>query len=196
MDFSKLRPTAQTSAAIKEALERARAMNAAVLEHVNTAKAQRDTMLLDGDAKQLAAAEKALIEARGDEERLEAIVTELTNRLASTQKAETVSEARCRLEDARDATDARRVWWEKNGQLFQAMLREATALHIGQKDAVDEAKRKQRRLFEYDDSTELLDGIYSEVPAAEDVNEAAWRIFEKTSEAWQFCASFNDEEVA
>jgi hypothetical protein len=196
MDFSKLRPSAPTSIAIKEALNRAQAMSAAVLGNVSSAKAYRDGMLLDGDAKQLAAAEKALIEARGDEERLEAIVAELTSRLAATTKAEAVSDVRCSLEDARDATDARRAWWEQNGKQLQAMLREATALHHKQKDAVDLTRRKQLKLGEYDDHAELSVAIYAEVPQAEDIDDVTWRILEKVAEAWSWCAGFEDVQEA
>ncbi|WP_338664333.1 hypothetical protein VQH23_04025 [Pararoseomonas sp. SCSIO 73927] len=186
MDLTTLRPTEPTSSAIAAALTRAETMRVTVQESVTAAKANRDALLLDGDALQLATAERTLTDARGDGERVEAIVAELTNRLASTRKAEAVNEVRASLATSRDATDARRVWWGKNGRKLQALLREATALHRGQQDAVEDTRRKQVRLVkDYDDTTELTDAIFAEIPPAEDVDNVAYRLLDKVADAWE-----------
>ena len=190
MNFSELRPAAPTSLAIKEALDRARAMGTAVLEHVSSAKAQRDTMLLDGSPKELLAAEKTLTEARGDEERLEGIVLELTSRLTSTLKAEAVARTKDSLIAARDATDARRVWWEQHGQQFRDMLREVATLHTAREDAVLLTKQNQRTLFNYDDSNELIAAIYQEVPEVADVDETTWRTSAEVVDVWSWYVMF------
>lgn len=197
MNLTSLRPKDRTAASISEALALAKGMRSTALEGVEQAKATRDGLLLDGDAKQLAVAEKTLIEARGDDERVEAIVAELSSRLTATIKAEALADVRAAVEAVRDATITRLNWWTENGADFLAMLKDSTEMHRARANAVRRAKEVSMDLLrQYEGGSELVQNIYDDVPSAEDVDDATWRLLEKLSEAYQWADEVHVTEEA
>ncbi|WP_424135150.1 hypothetical protein [Roseomonas chloroacetimidivorans] len=76
-------------------------------------------LLLDADAKQLAPWEKALADARGDEERLDAVILQLTTRLSAAKRAANFGKISDALERTRTAKAARPAWWQKNDPAIQ-----------------------------------------------------------------------------
>lgn len=89
-DMNKLRPADQSSASIRDALARTKAAAVQATAHVDTAKAARDGLLLDGTAAELAKGEKALIEARETVERIEAMEAQLAARLVAAERRELI----------------------------------------------------------------------------------------------------------
>lgn len=125
LDFTAFRPADDTAAAIASALTQAEATLAACGPRVVAAKAERDELLLDGTPDALAAAEDALAQARGDTERMEAILPGLRGRLTAARAAEAdtaVNEARTRAEAAVEAWNTRRA------ELFEVILQGAADL--------------------------------------------------------------------
>ncbi|WP_458094741.1 hypothetical protein [Roseomonas sp. WA12] len=176
MDLTTLRPADTSSAAIMEALARSQAMQDTAQTQVTSAKAARDGLLLDGDAQQLSVAEKALTEARGDCERVEAIVTELGHRLVASQRAEVFGKLSDALDRTRTAKAARLAWWRKNGPKMQAMLREVSTLHEQAERGTGEVRETQRlALSRYEDAEAEMSAIFA---GKEDI--------EGDSDAWRF----------
>lgn len=182
MDLTTLRPTNTTAAAIGEARQRATAAQADVAGRIDAAKATRDGLLLDGDAKQLAAAEKALAEARGESERLDAILAELSNRHAAAEKAEALDELRASLQALRVAKDERVAWWRENGTQLQAVLRSGHELS----EATDDARRRLHR------SQQLLQERYPDADREVSAAFAGHVDVDETSDAWCYDQRVHD----
>jgi hypothetical protein len=193
MDLMSLRPTTQTAAAIAEALTRAEAMRGTALQRTAAAKATRDEMLLDGDAKQLAAAEKALTEARGDGERVEAIASELTTRLTATRKAEAVGRVETALLETRATSAARLAWWVENRPTLHAVLSEGSALHDAAERARKNLAESQRdAVLAYDDAGDLIAAAFKPHGEAPEDNSDAWQFPTKVTQ-WAKGESLNEE---
>jgi hypothetical protein len=149
MDFLKLRPSANTAASIEEALERAKAAQVEALQRVETAKQRRDELLLDGEAGPLATAEKALVTARDDIDRTQAMVTALEARHATAKRTETIGRVDA-AGSAYVAADAElRRWWEKNETSLRRILSEGHRLTVALSSSSHELSR-QRTIVGHD----------------------------------------------
>jgi hypothetical protein len=143
MDFLKLRPATNTAASIEEALERAKAAQVEALQRVDTAKLRRDELLLDGEAGPLAAAEKALVTARDDIDRAQAMVTALEARHATAKRSETIGRVDA-AGSAYVAADAElRRWWEKNETSLRRILSEGHRLTVALSSSSHELNRQK-----------------------------------------------------
>jgi len=112
LDFAAFRPADNTAPSIGAAITRAEAALVASGSRAAEAKEHRDALLLEGSPDTLAAAEGALAQARGDAERIEAILPGLRDRLTAARAIEAdaeVNEARIRAEAAVAAWNTRRA---------------------------------------------------------------------------------------
>ncbi|WP_424138589.1 hypothetical protein [Roseomonas chloroacetimidivorans] len=123
IDFSSFIPASEASGDIAAALNLAEAVLRGCGPRVEQVKAQRDALLLDGPSKALTAAEAALTQARGDAERVEAILPGLRAKL----KAARIAEANAAVDAARPAVVAAAAAYNDRLAAFFAIAREAAA---------------------------------------------------------------------
>ncbi len=106
-----LRPADGSAAALRDAITRTRAALDQGDADAASAKATRDSLLVDGTAAELKAADAALLATRNNAERLAAMLEQLEHRLAAADRTELLaSSATLRAEI--DATEAAVAAWE------------------------------------------------------------------------------------
>jgi hypothetical protein len=145
LDFLKLRPSAPTSEALAEALDRAKAAEGEARQAERDALERRDALLLDGDASQLTAAEKALVTARENIERTAAILRQLETRHAAALRSEMIGRADAATQAAEAADAELRRWWEKNEATLRRILSEGHRLTVAANNAYHD--KRSRRMF-------------------------------------------------
>lgn len=126
MDMTKFRPADASAAAIQDALTKALETQKGIHKTIAGHKTERDDLLLDGDPKQLAAAEKALQASREAVERIDAVVVQLTSRHAAAER----QEAEQRVRDAAAAHELAEAvhakWWREAGPKIREMVLEGS----------------------------------------------------------------------
>lgn len=148
MDMTTFRPLDNTAAAIAEAIVKAEAAQVEQHQRLRGLKDSRDTLLLDGSAADLALAERALNEARGDHERLEAVLGQLRARHVAAEKAETIQRVRTAAAEYSEADKARAAWWRKEGPKIRKILAEGHRLHGAVQAAAWDHQQQTRRMQE------------------------------------------------
>jgi hypothetical protein len=143
LDFLKLRPSAPTSEALAEALDRAKAAEGEARQAERDALEKRDALLLDGDASQLSAAEKALVTARENIERTTAILRQLEVRHAAALRSEMIGRADAATQAAEAADAELRRWWEKNEASLRRILSEGHRLTVAVNSAYHDKERSR-----------------------------------------------------
>jgi hypothetical protein len=143
LDFLKLRPSAPTSEALAEALDRAKAAEGEARQAEKDARERRDALLLDGDASQLTAAEKALVTARENIERTTAILRQLEVRHAAALRSEMIGRADAATQAAEAADADLRRWWEKNETSLRRILSEGHRLTVAANSAFHDKERRR-----------------------------------------------------
>jgi hypothetical protein len=154
MDMTTFRPADSTAAAIQTALTKAEAAQQQLLLTLADHKTSRDGLLLDGNPKELNAAEQALKGSRDTVERIDAIVEALRSRHAAAEQ----HEAEQKIVDASTAlglADADLAnWWRKAGPTIRTILLEGHVHSKAIEDAGWEYRTSLRRLQErYEDSS-------------------------------------------
>jgi len=136
MKPSDFRPADTSAAAIHVALTKAQEAQQDLKKIISDNKTKRDSLLLDGDAKQLATAEQALRESRDAVERLDAIVAELTARHAAAERREAEQKVTDAIAAHAKADAALAKWWRETGPQIRDLVLEG---HRHSKDASDAA---------------------------------------------------------
>lgn len=134
IDFPKLRPADQSSAAIRAALSRITAATDQANKAADRAKANRDALLLDGTPAELAKGRAALSDAKETLEQLEAMRDQLAVRLVEAERRELVQSVDDEAATADELAASFNAAWKRdfarlNGEMI-ALLQAANAAYL------------------------------------------------------------------
>lgn len=180
-----VRPKAETAEALRASLEKTRTVAAEARARVEELERQRGDVLLNGAAAEVKAAEEALMAARMELERAEALMPVLEGRLATTERKEQRAALKAQVEEANaQAANVAALLRTRYVELAEAMVREVLAPEKDAWAAQERAARALDRALESGLITEEeMAGELTLAPPA--LRQAGPELSESTIELWK-----------